>query len=1297
MRYLPSTLVRLALSTGTAGGLLAGAAHAFAAETASGEPARDWENPRLTGLHNEPPHATMIVCPDARTAQAVGLAVNRERVKSPFYRSLNGDWKYHYAKNQIERVPEFWKADFDDSDWKTIPVPSNVELHGYGVPIYVNIRYPWTWHGRPPTPPVVPGDDPNNTVNSYRHTFDVPKDWAGRRVFLTFDGVNSFFYLWVNGARVGLGKDSRTPLEFDLTKYLKPGRNLLAVENFRWCDGSYLEDQDMWRLSGIFREVYLWSPPLVHVRDFEVKTDFDADYRDAQIKASVRLINYSQQPAQVTLQADLLDPAGKPLLSPSIQKTLPPGEELSVAGTARVAQPLKWSAETPNLYRLLLTLKDSSGKTLEVIPCNVGFRKVEIRDGNLLLNGRRIFVKGTDRHEFDPDRGQAITPELMERDIQLMKQFNLNAVRCSHYPNQTAWYDLCDRYGIYLVDEANIESHGMGYGAASLAKQPEWAAAHLDRTVRMVERDKNHPSVIVWSLGNEAGDGPNFEATSKWIHQRDPSRPVQYEQAGAKPYTDIVCPMYPRPPELARYAAQPETRPYIMCEYEHAMGNGSGDFWSYWNQIYHQPHLQGGFIWDWVDQGLRHPLPLRWTLTDLSPRQLRIQAPRGELVDGVLSGPLRLPEATHLDFAGPFTLEAWVKPAPASGHACLLSKGDTQWALQVAPGNNLEFFVGQAGQARPWITVQAPLPADWIGRWHRVAGVFTGRELRLYLDGKSVGATPFTGTVASTAWPVVIGGNAQEAGREFPGLIREVRLYRRALSAGEIAGRRRRWSDDRALALWLKLDEAQPTPAPPGGFFWAYGGDYGPPGTPSDDNFCCNGLVTPDRKPHPGLFQVKHVYQYVHCRPSDLGTSREIRFQRGGAPVTATERVIELENGYDFLNLQDTVIGHWRLKADGQVVQQGFLPIPELPPGARAPVAIPVETFPPEPGVEYFLEVAFTLKQDQPWAAAGHEVAWDEFKLPDAAPPLAAAPANLPRLTINVAANHVRVAGQDFEAGFDSQAGTLSSWRYHGVELIATPLRPDFWRAQTDNDRGRDMLRSQGVWRTAQEGAQLRNFTFAQAQPGVVRVNAVLALPKADATWETTYTVFGSGDLVVDARFRPNRTNLPPLVRLGMQMNLPDGFERLTWLGPGPQETYADRKDARIGVYSGTVDEQFFADYTKPGETGNKVDACWLALSNGRVGLLAVGQPLLSANALHFGTEDLNAGRHAFELPRRDTITLNLDLRQQGVGGDDSWGAWPHDEFLIPCREYRYQFRLRPFASTDDPARLARVQFPAAR
>ncbi len=1237
---------------------------ALAAESAS---VKDWQNPELTGVNNLPPHATMVICPDARTARQIDYVANNQRIKSKFYRSLNGPWKYHYAQNHAGRVPNFWQADFDDHDWTTITVPSNVEMLGYGIPIYVNIQYPWA---KPWKPPFVPEDDPNNTVNSYRKTFSVPGDWSGRRTLITFDGVNSFFYLWVNGQKVGMGKGSRTPVEFDITSFLKPGENLLAVENFRWCDGSYLEDQDFWRMSGIFRDVYLWSPPTVHIRDFEVKAGLDAQYRDAELGIAVTVENAAKQAAAVSIEGALLDPNGRAVAKPTLQlKVSPDGSGGQAVISTSVPSPLKWTAETPNLYKLLLTLKNDAGNILEVIPVNVGFRKVEIKNGDLLVNGQRILIKGVDRHEIDPDLGQAITVAGMVKDITVMKRHNINTVRTSHYPNQPAWYDLCDRYGIYLINEANIESHGMGYGPESLANPPEWKAAHMDRTVRMVERDKNHPSVIIWSLGNEAGDGPNFEATSAWIHQRDPSRPVHYERAGRKPHTDIVCPMYPSPRDLERYSSQPQTRPYIMCEYSHAMGNSSGNMWLYWDLIYNRPHLQGGSIWDWVDQSLRKPVPAQATVADRSSSGLTCRITGAEKMDDVYAGVVQVPDAPQLDLTNALTLEAVVKPSRATGHSTFVSKGDTQWALQET-ADGLEFFVYGNGR---WNVVRASRPADWVGTWHRVAGTFDGKAARLFVGGQQVSEIAYDGPVNSTALPVMVGNNAEHPERKVAGVIREARVYSRALTGAELADANR--GKDASLVLWLDLTKVKESKPSKSETFWAFGGDYGPPGTPSDQNFCDNGLVTPDREPHPGLLEVAHIYQYVHCKPADLAA-----------------RKIEVKNWFDFVNLRDVATLTWRLTGDGKELQKGELPTPDLAPRATAEITVPVKPFTPQPGVEYFLDVSFRLKQDQSWAPKGHELAWDQFKLPDAVPAPMLIQDGQPKLSVTESPTQAMINGKDFTATFDKKAGTLASLKFNGTELIESPLRPDFWRAPIDNDRGRNMSNSQGVWRKAHEGAEIRSVTVTPANASCIVVKVVQALSKVSATWETTYTVLGSGDILVDARFAPEKTNLPKLPRLGMQMVMPAGFEQIRWLGPGPQETYCDRKDARVGLYSGTVSGQFYRDYVEPGESGNKVDARWVALTNNKgVGLLAAGQPLLSVNALHYSADDLQSGEHPFELPKRDTTVLNLDWKQQGVGGDDSWGAWPHEQYLIPCQEQGYSFRLRPFRAGTDVPKLARA------
>jgi len=1058
----------------------------------------DWQNHKLLGVGTEPPHTTMVACPDEATAKAINRVSNAERVKSPWYRSLNGMWKYRYAQTPAARVPDFFKLGFDDSDWTTIPVPSNVEAEGHGVAIYTNTKYPWleppagydvskdfAW--RPavkPTPPFIPQDNPYNTVNAYRRTFEVPAEWSGRPIYITFDGVNSFFYLWINGMKVGLGKDSRTPVEFNVSRYVKPGQNLIAVENFRWCDGSYLECQDFWRLSGIFRDVYLWAAPQQHVRDIEIKTDLDAQYVNARVSVAAWLTNAAARAVSVRAVVGLLDAAGKavPIQAQAETLRLEAGGRQGYACSFQVRNPLKWTAETPNLYRLLLTLKDEKGKTITCVPQRIGFRKVELKNGNLLVNGRRIFVKGVNRHEHDPLRGHAVTFESMLQDILLMKQNNINLVRTCHYPNQPQWYDLCDEYGLYVIDEANIECHG----EQAITRWADWEPAYLDRATRMLERDKNHPSVIIWSVGNENGKGRNIEAVSAWLKRRDPSRPVHSCEAGEEPWTDIVCPMYPNPKKLADYASKQQSRPYIMCEYAHAMGNSSGDMWSYWRQIYTLPYLQGGSVWDWVDQAFAQP-------------------------QGAARG------------------RAFVKPKP----------GDKT--------------------------------------------------------------------------------------------------------------------------------------------FWAFGGDFGPMNVPSDQNFCCNGLVSADRTPHPGLAEVKKIYQCLQMEAGDLAKGE-----------------VKVASRYDFINPKDFVTGRWTLSADGERVADGPLAPLDLAPGATATLTVALPKIQPIPGVEYWLDLSFALKDKQPWAPAGHETAWAQFKLPIGAPAAAVDPSAGTALMLREADGAIRVEGAGLRVVFDQASGLLTSLSANGKELVKEPLRPDFWRAPTDNDRGYGMEKKFGVWRRVGRDWKPAGVDVSQPSPREVKVVASGPLPGVGGQYTLTYRVQGSGDVLVEAAYAPETgTKAPYMPRFGLQMTVPAGLERLRWYGYGPQETYSDRCDARVGLFEGAVAEQAFP-YSEPGETGNKVGVRWMTLCDAAgAGLLAVGQPLLSVNALHHTADDLMSCTHAWEMPQREDVTLNLDLAQMGVGGDNSWGAMQHAEFLLPANKpYRYAFVLRPFSGDAKAAsELARRAF----
>jgi len=742
-----------------------------------------------------------------------------------------------------------------------------------------------------------------------------------------------------------------------------------------------------------------------------------------------------------------------------------------------LSNPPKWTADQPNLFRLVLTLLDKDGSHLQSVSCNVGFREVEIKNGQLLVNGVAVLLKGTNRHEHDPDTAHVMSTELMLKDIFLMKSHNINAVRTSHYPDVTEWYDLCDKYGLYVIDEANIESHGIGYDPdKTLGNKPEWGKAHLDRTISMVERDKNHPSIIIWSLGNEAGDGVNFTTTSSWIRKRDPSRPVHYERAELGPNTDIFCPMYARIPEIVSYAQKHDDRPLILCEYSHAMGNSNGNLKDYWDAIYKYERLQGGFIWDWVDQGLR-----------------------------------------------------------------------------------------------------------------------------------------------------------------------------------------------------------QPVPDQPGKQYFAFGGDFEPPGVYHDDNFLMNGLVSSDRVPHPGLHELKKVHQYINISAIDLS--------RGEIKVT---------NGYAFKNLSE-FDGFWELNGDDLLLGSGKLPNLDIKPFESRIVTLPLPEITPQPGVEHWLNLSFRLPQDKPWAKLGHEVAWEQFKIDLEAEDKALDSALMPPLEINEENALITVTGSGFSVQIDKTRGTIVSFSANGSELISSGPKPNFWRAPTDNDRGNEMPKRCALWKEANQLWKITEHKVTHLSPTQIEVSFDGTFINGIANNQVRYTVFGSGDVVVDHSFSPCPGDLPELPRFGMQLTIPGGFENLTWYGRGPHESYQDRKaGARVGVYSGTVDEQF-VDYSEPQENGNKTDVRWLSLTNSEgTGLLVTGLPQIAFSAHHYTISDLENAKHSYEMTRREDITLNIDMEQTGVGGDDSWGARTHDQYTVWPKPMSYSFRLRGLTTSQAPEmELSRVSLPA--
>jgi len=554
-----------------------------------------WQDPDIVQINRELPRATLF------SFEKTDLALSGDKVQSDNFVSLNGTWKFRYSDNPSERPEDFYKPGYRVKRWDDIKVPGNWEFQGFGVPIYVNIPYEWT---SDPNPPAVPSAQ--NPVGSYRRDFVIPENWDGKQIYVHFGAVKSAFYLWINGKKAGYSQGSKTPAEFNITEWVVPGRNTIAVEVYRWSDGSWLECQDFWRVSGIQRDVYLEARPPVHVEDLFCRTGLSGNSRDGFFDLDIKLVNVRDTLQTPTVKVKLFEDGSElSTWEDALTTSLRPGSTVMLNSSAAIGGIKPWSAETPDLYRLVLELYDNQGTLLEAVTTRIGFRTSEIRNGQLLVNGKPVLLKGVNRHEHDPVTGHYVSHESMLEDIRLMKQYNINAVRTSHYPNDPYWYELCDEYGLYVIDEANIESHGMGYEPGkTLGNNPVFIKSHLDRTIRMVERDKNHPSVIIWSLGNEAGDGVCFDVTYEWIKSKDPTRPVHYERAEGGSNTDIFCPMYMKLEDMLDYALEIRDKPLIQCEYAHSMGNSTGNLQDYWDMIEAHDQLQGGFIWDWVDQGM---------------------------------------------------------------------------------------------------------------------------------------------------------------------------------------------------------------------------------------------------------------------------------------------------------------------------------------------------------------------------------------------------------------------------------------------------------------------------------------------------------------------------------------------------------------------------------------------------------------------------------------------------------------------------------------------------------------------
>ena len=1197
---------------------------------------------------------------------------------------LNGKWKFSLVHNPLDRDIEFFKQDYDTSNWDDINVPSNWQMEGYDFPIYVNFRYPWTGFENLE---LYKAPEKFNPIGSYKRHFDLNESWMDDKIYISFQGVESCFYLWINGQFVGYSEDSFSPAEFDITDFVSTGRNTVSLQVYRWCDGSFIEDQDFIRLSGIFRDVFIYRTPKINIRDYEVITNLDDNYLDSQLYINFNLLNHNNVNNKFFISTILFDndwnlitkqDSGSDFNNYYLYKDKLMQSDYSVM--MNIDNPKKWSAEEPNLYNLIFILKDENHKEIQAIHTRIGFRKFELKGNKMFLNGRNILFKGINRHEISPIKGRAISNLDMEFDVKEIKRNNINSVRTSHYPNHTYFVSLCNEYGIYLIDEANIEAHGVE--GSIPGNNQIWKLPCLDRVMSLIERDKNNPCVLIWSLGNESGGGSIFKEMYDYVKRRDVTRLVHYEGERDNYYaSDIVSKMYVKIDDIENESKIIENKPYILCEYAHSMGNSGGSLNKYMEKFESISNVHGGFIWDFIDQSIYKESPKVGEIYNIS--SLFNGKFEGYIKDGYrgkgYSGVILYDQFNQVKL-NEFTIDLKVKPSIYEGEGCVYLKKGREFGIKdisnYRNSNNrvVEFYINDSSSKQSIVYIT---PKDWANTWQKITASYNGEKIRLYINNVLVGEKDYNLGICYFEDSVQIGGNNNEFHCEaFNGTLDEVKLLSKYVEVDKVNLIKNK---DLGNLIYIDFDRKEQLLQ----FnkykdkkYLAFGGDFND--APNDSSFCANGVLLSNRKEKPQIHEIKHVYQNIDIYDKNILNG---------------EIIIKNKNLFSNLN---KYIFKWDYIVDGQKIK-GDATVVNLNPLSEDVFRLnDINKVINLNCKEIFVDFKFLINEKLPWANKGYEIATKQLKIPidHLTVQTNFSEDNYQNFNVNENETTISFQSEEYEIEFDKVKGGLKKYVYKDQTLIDSLVLVDFWNPLNDNERLSNIYNDIKFWKNIllDHKYDIYDFYMDNNNNYIIKFHKILYnLSNSELT--VTYKLNQMGDINVELFTNLFSYGLPHARSVGFKVFLPLDYNIIEYYGRGPFENYNDRKQAcNIGIYNTSVEKQF-TEYIRPQRTGNLTDIRWVRFvsDNKNSGILFTD----NNNVLQINTSQYNDSEfeknHRFQMNKFSSIIVNL--RSKDYGSTFETFDKKSIDYIQKNDTYRFSFTISGINKYDVPMNIWKRKF----